>query len=194
MLVALFAILLFSSAPACVRKIHLDAVALGTLRLGIASLGMTLFLASRWPKTRRSLEAWNWRTSRALVSIGLVFGVHWLLLFLSIKISNAVIGAIGFSTYGIHLIVLGWLLGRGKVKGVDVVGLLLACAGTWLLIPEFSFQNEHTLGLAIGILSGLTAAVMPLLHQHFSDIDGNLRAWGQFTLALPRLFLLPTLG
>ena len=67
----------------------------------------------------------------------------------------------------------------------DLVGLLLACLGTWLLIPEFSFQNEHTLGLVVGIFSGLSAAFLPLLHQHFADVDGNLRAWGQFTLALP---------
>jgi len=146
---------------------------------------MTTLLAFRWSETRKSLRQWSWRTTKALLLLGFVFSIHWLLLFLSIRIANATIGAIGFSTYGIHLIVLSWLLGRGRVTGIDFVGLLLACLGTWLLIPEFSFQNEHTLGLVVGILSGLSAAMLPLFHQHFADIDSNLRAWGQFTFAIP---------
>lgn len=177
--------LLFASAPTCIRKVELDAVPLGICRLGLASLGMTVVLASRATSTREILRDWDWRTSRALLWVGLAFGIHWLLFFLSIKIGNAAIGAIGFSTYGIHLIVLGWLLGRGQVVGIDVLGLLLACVGTWLLIPEFSFENDHTVGLLIGIASGLASACLPLLHQHYADIDGNLRAWGQFTFALP---------
>jgi len=146
---------------------------------------MTALLAFRWSKTRTFLQQWNWRTTKALVLLGFVFSIHWLLLFFSIRIGNATIGAIGFSTYGVHLIVLGWLLGRAQVTGIDLAGLLLACVGTWLLIPEFSFQNNHTLGLVVGIGSGLVGAVLPLLHQRFADIDSNLRAWGQFTFAMP---------
>ena len=144
---------------------------------------MTVLLAFRWPETRRSLQRWNWRTTRALLLLGLAFGVHWLLLFLSIRIANATVGAIGFSTYGVQLIVLGWLLGRSQVTGIDLAGLLLACVGTWLLIPEFDFRNDYTLGLVVGILSGFAAAILPLLHQHYADINSNLRAWGQFTFA-----------
>ncbi len=146
---------------------------------------MTALLAYRWPQTRTSLQLWNWRTTKALLLVGFVFGIHWLLLFSSIRMASATIGAIGFSTYGVHLIVLGWLLGRAQVTGIDIAGLLFACVGTWLLIPEFNFQNEYTLGLVVGILSGFTAAVLPLLHQHYADIDSNLRAWGQFTFAVP---------
>ena len=162
----------------------LDAFALGICRLGLASLGMTVLLACRWTETRSLLEQWNWRTTRALLFVGLIFGVHWVLFFLSIKIGSAAIGTIGFTTYGLHLILLGWLLGRGRVTGIDLVGLTLACAGTWLVMPELSLKNDQTLGLAIGILSGLAAALLPLLHQYYADIDVNLRAWGQFTFAL----------
>ena len=183
LLIALFAVLLFSSAPVCVRIVHLDSISLGIVRLGLASLGMTTLLAFRWSETRSSLRLWNWRTTRALLLLGIAFGIHWLLLFLSIKIASAAIGAIGFSTYGIHLMVLGWLLGRGRVTAIDLAGLSLACLGTCMLVPEFSFRNDHTLGLVIGIISGLASAFLPLLHQHYSDIDSNLRAWGQFTFA-----------
>lgn len=65
-----------------------------------------------------------------MLAVELAFGIHWLLFFLSIKIGSAAIGTIGFSTYGLFLIVLGWLLGCGTVTRIDLVGLLLACVGT----------------------------------------------------------------
>ncbi len=89
LLIALFATLLFSSAPSAIRAVRLDAFALGILRLGLASLGMTAVLAWRWPETRTALKQWDGRTTKVFVLVGFTFGVHWLLLFLSIKIGSA---------------------------------------------------------------------------------------------------------
>ncbi len=169
--------------------VQLNAYTLGIVRLVLASLGMTLLLIVQRELTLERMRSWDRRTWWSMLSVGFMFGLHWLLFFLSIKLASAAIGAIGFSTYGLHLLLLGWILGFGRVSVLDVVGLALACYGTYLLIPEFSLENDQTLGLIIGILSGLAAAVLPLLHQHNAEIDANLRAWGQFTFALP-VFLL----
>ncbi len=187
---AFFAVLIFSSAPACVKAVSLNTTTQGIVRLGLASLGMTIFLLARGKLTLAEFKSWDRRTWRTLLLVGFAFGMHWLLFFSSIKLANAAIGAIGFSTYGLHLLLLGWLLGFGKVSRLDTVGLLLACVGTYLLIPEFSFENHHTVGLIVGILSGLAAAVLPLIHQQNAQIDVNIRTWGQFTFALPMFFLL----
>lgn len=170
--------------------VHLNASTLGIVRLGLASLGMTLFLVAQRELSWNKMRNWDRRTWRVLLSVGVAFGVHWLLFFSAIKIGNAAVGAIGFSTYGLQLLLLGWVLGFSRVTGLDLVGLTLACAGTFLLVPEFSLQNNLTLGLIVGILSGLAAAVLPLLHQQHESIDTNLRAWGQFTFALPVFFVL----
>ncbi len=187
---AFFTVIIFSSAPACVKAVSLNTITQGIVRLGLASAGMTLLLLFPGKLTLQEFKSWNRRTWWALSLVGFAFGLHWLLFFASIKLANAAIGAIGFSTYGLHLLLLGWLFGFGQVSKLDLFGLALACVGTYLLIPEFSFQNDHTVGLIIGILSGLAAAVLPLIHQRNADIDVNIRTWGQFTLALPMFFLL----
>jgi drug/metabolite transporter (DMT)-like permease len=187
---AFLTVVIFSSAPACVKMVSLNTTTQGVVRLGLASLGMTLFLVAKRKLTWAEFKSWERRTWRTLALVGFAFGVHWLLFFSSIKLATAAIGAIGFSTYGLHLLLLGWALGFGKVKALDVVGLLLACLGTYLLIPEFSFQNDHTLGLIVGILSGLAAAVLPLIHQQNAHVNVHLRAWGQFAFALPLFFVL----
>lgn len=182
---ALVATVFFCSAPTCVRAIGMNVFTLGIARLGLASVGMLAVLLWQRKFTPRS---WSARTWQAMLLVGLVFGIHWLLFFTSIKLASAAIGAIGLSTYGIHLLVLGWLMGMGRVTIVDLVGLALAITGTLLLVPEFSLKDEYTLGLIAGVLSGLAAATLPLLHQRFADVDGNLRTWGQFTFALPIFF------
>ena len=45
-------------------------------------------------------------------------------------------------------------------------------------------RRMRSVRLHIVPLTGLAAALLPLLHQYFADIDGNLRAWGQFTFAM----------
>ncbi|TWU25964.1 EamA-like transporter family protein [Bythopirellula polymerisocia] len=189
LLKAALTILIFSSAPACVRMVELNAYTLGIVRLGLASLGMTVLVIAKGELTWKKMSNWDRPTWWALISVGIMFGLHWLTFFLSIKLASAAIGAIGFSTYGLHLLLMGWILGFGSVKLLDIMGLMLACLGTYLLIPEFSLENDQTLGLLIGIISGLAAAMLPLLHQHHVKVDTNLRAWGQFTFALP-VFLL----
>ena len=163
---------------------------LGVVRLGLASAGMTVFLLARGELTPARVRSWDRRTWTALLSAGVAFGLHWLLFFLSIKMASASVGAIGFSTYGLHLVVLGRLLGFGRVAWLDWIGLVLAFLGTLLLVPEFDFENSMTTGLLVGILSGLAAAFLPLVHQHHVATDTNLRAWGQFTFALPVFGLL----
>jgi drug/metabolite transporter (DMT)-like permease len=189
-IMAFLTVVIFSSAPACVRAVSLNTITQGIVRLGLASLGMTIFLLWRNKLTWAAMMSWDRRTWRALLLAGISFGIHWLLFFSSIKLANAAIGAIGFSTYGLHLLLLGWFFGLSTVTKLDLLGLVLACAGTYFLIPEFSFQNDYTLGLIIGILSGLAAAVLPLIHQQNSQIDVHIRAWGQFTFALPLFFFL----
>jgi drug/metabolite transporter (DMT)-like permease len=189
-IMAFLTVVIFSSAPACVRAVSLNTITQGIVRLGLASLGMTIFLLWRQKLTWATMKSWDRRTWRALLLAGLSFGIHWMLFFSSIKLANAAIGAIGFSTYGLHLLLLGWFFGLSTVTIVDIFGLALACVGTYFLIPEFSFQNDYTVGLIVGILSGLAAAVLPLIHQQNSQIDVHIRAWGQFTFALPIFFFL----
>ena len=70
---------------------------------------------------------------------------------MGIKMATASIGLLGISTYGIHLIIIGWVMKGTKPTIFDIVALILAIAGTTLIIPEFSFTNDVTLGIVIAI-------------------------------------------
>lgn len=184
---AILAPILFGSVPTCVRYLPANTATIGLVRILSAVFVVSLFLYLRKKRCRPSLKELP-----VLVSIGLLFGLHWLTYFLAIKLSSASLGALSFSTYGFQLIIVGSFFGLHKITRIDILSLILASIGSFLILPEFSFENEKTLGVLCGIGSAFLYSLLPVLHQRNAQIDQSLRTWGQLTFALPVfLFLLP---
>lgn len=180
------AVLLFGTVPACIRTIHLDAVALGIARLALAATGMAAILTLKGRRPFGPQGDWSLKTLTPLAAIGGCFGLHWLCFFSSIKLASASIGAIGFSTYGVQLSLIGWAAGHPRPGIRTIVGVALAMVGSWLCLPaeQAGAGDAYVLGLVIGILSGTTYAALPLLHQRHEEIDHDVRTWGQFAFGL----------
>lgn len=168
-----------SLVPICVRAVEADAIAIGVVRLiiAISVLGFLFLIKNSLPKLAKS----QWL---ALLLIGAFFGAHWLTYFIAIKLSSASIAVIGLSTYGIHLILLHWIINKKDPSLKNLFAITLAIAGSYVVIPEFSFKNTATIGLCFGILSGFVYALVPILHQRHQAIDNSLRTLAQFSFAL----------
>lgn len=188
LLKALVAMFVFGMAPASIRAVSMDAYSLGILRLAAAALLMGAILRLQGKLSFQSMTVWSRRNWLVLAAMGLIFGLHWLTYFLSIKWASAATGAIGFTTYGVQLPLLGWAFGFGRPTWQMWLALAIALVGAAFCLPQWEYQPSYTPGLAIGILSGTFYAALPLLHQRFADIGHGVRVWGQFGFALP-LFL-----
>ncbi|HYC88239.1 MAG TPA: DMT family transporter [Thermoanaerobaculia bacterium] len=180
---AAIALLLFGCIPVVVRGVAANAYTIGIVRLAVATFGLVSLMA-----LRGELRRVPPRDLLRLAIIGLLFFGHWLTLFLGIKASSASIGAIGLSTYGAHLLILGAIFGA-RVRGTDIVAVLTAIAGAILVVPSF---DATAIGMILTSSSALMYASLPLLHQRWSHIDTRTRALGQFSFAfLFFLFFLP---
>src|SRR5690606_23554137 len=109
--------------------------------------------------------------------------------FSSIKVASAAVAVIAQSTFGVHLVVLGWVIGHHQVKRTDVAAVALSVAGALLVAPRWSLGDRTTVGLLLGIVSAFAYAFLPILHQRLAWISSTVRAFWQFTFALP-VFLL----
>jgi drug/metabolite transporter (DMT)-like permease len=176
---ALGATISISLVPICVRAVEADAIAIGIIRLitAISVLGFFFFMRNSFPKLTKK----QWLI---LALIGTLFGGHWLTYFVAIKLSSASIAVIGLSTYGIHLVVLNWVVNKKRPSLTNFISILIAIIGSYIVIPEFSLKNEYTVGLLFGILSGFVYAFVPILHKQHQDIPGSLRTLAQFSFAL----------
>lgn len=185
--VALIAITCMAFVPVLVKSTSANEATIGLVRLAIAvSIFSPLIY---WWRSYRGLSRRDWGM---LIVIGLVFGGHWLTYFYSIKLATASLAVTGISTYGIHLLVLNWLFNGTRFSIGNWLAIAVCFIGCLLLAPELSLGNEVTLGLLIGVASGLLYAALPLLHQRLQHIPTPTRAWGQFTFAL--LVFLPLSG
>ncbi len=179
LLTAFIAVVLMASVPIVVKLVSASEIEVGTLRLLIASVGMTLWL--KWSRVSWRLTADQWRM---LILLGITFAIHWYAYFKSIKLSTPSIAAIGVSTYGIHLVLLSAIFLKQKINVADGVALVLAMVGVYLVIPDLDWQSDYFQGLLVSIFSGILYACLPIIHQLGKEVPNRMRAWGQFSFAL----------
>lgn len=184
---AAITLILMAGIPVFIKFTIANPLTIGIFRLSVATLLMFVFF-----RPDKHLGSVRKSMFFPLISIGILFAMHWLTYFWSIKLATASIGILGMSTYGIHLIFLGWVFRKEKPGLFDFLALMIAVFGTYFIVPEFSFSNQVTIGIMLGIISGFCFALLPILHQQNQGIPERIRIFSQFTFALiVFLFFIP---
>ncbi|AQA17181.1 hypothetical protein BST95_02065 [Halioglobus japonicus] len=186
-ILGVIAVLTMSAVPVLVKSTDANAVTIGIVRLGIAVLAFVPLVLIRGEVFRFTRRQWL-----QLTIIGCTFGLHWLTYFLSIKLATAAIATLTVLTYSVQYLILAYVFNRESVSPVEWLAIAICFSGCILVSPELSFQNQVTLGIAVGLLSALLYAAMPLLHQRAEGIGTLERTFGQFFFAL--IIFLPLLG
>lgn len=157
---------------------------------GIVLLAISLF--QHTPPRPRSR-----RDGLLLVGQGALLALHWTSFFQSINVSNVAIGLLSFSSFPLFTAMLEPLLLHQRPGRVQVLAALLILPGIYLLVPSFTLQNQTTLGVAWGVLSGATFAQLSVanrwLGRSYPSLLISLYQDGVAALVLlPALFLAPT--
>ncbi|MFC2125845.1 DMT family transporter [Bacteroidota bacterium] len=184
---AAVSLILMAGVPILVKFTSANPYTIGVFRLTVGACLIYIVL-----KPIRYRKQLNFRNIRNLAVIGLVFSIHWLTYFSSIKMATASIGLLGASTFGIHLIFLGWIFRKNRPSLFDGFAVMIAFIGTYLVIPEFSLANNITAGLLLGVISGFCFALLPILHQRNQHLPDSVRTFGQLFFAwIVFLFFIP---
>lgn len=144
-------VVLWGFTPIMGRLITLDAVALVWWRMLLAAVALLLL-----PATWRGLRQLSPRLVAGCCGVGIVLAVSWALFYLSIKLTNASVGAVCLGTAPLFIAVAGPALTRRRYRRADLALALAIIPGVALVaggIPRGMYA-----GLAIGLLSaGLLA-------------------------------------
>ncbi len=183
---ALAAVLSMSLVPVLIKSSAANEILIAISRLGIAVLFIMPIMLWRRPVWGLGARDWG-----RLALIGLVFAIHWLTYFVSIKWATAGLAATAISTFSLQYLLLAWWFNGERLTPFECLALVICFAGCLVIAPSLSLGSEVTLGVLIGCGSALLYAMLPLLHQRARHIGTLQRTWGQFFFAL--LFLLPFL-
>ena len=144
-----------------------------------------------------SLKLESGRDYVGIMLTGAVLAIHWTTFFQSIQVSSVAIGTITFSTFPLFLTFIEPVVFRERIRAKSILSAIILLIGVAITIPEFSLDNQVTIGIIWGMISSLTYAIITLANSYFSKkYEGRIVSfYEQGTAAivlLPAIFLVPT--
>jgi len=97
-----------------------------------------------------------------LILIGFIVAVHWVAFFESARVSNVSVSLVGFATNSLWTALLEPVFNRTTIKKFELFLGLLVIVGLYVI---FSFDFQYPLGLALGVLSGITSALFSIFNS-----------------------------
>lgn len=120
--------------------------------------------------------------------LGILLAVHWASFYEAIQLSTVALGLLSFSTFPVFVTFLEPLFFKQKLKFGDVLLALIVFGGVAIAVPSFQLENTTTLGILIGIFSGLSYAFLSIFNKKFAaSYSGTKVAFYEQTFAIPLL-------
>ncbi|MFY0605118.1 MAG: EamA family transporter [Cyclobacteriaceae bacterium] len=189
------AIIIMSSSGTLGRYIDLPASMTIWIRCVIGALALLLVLLAAGIEWRFKSKG-----NKTLIWSSIFLGVHWVTYFYSLQLSTVALGMLSLFTYPVITVLLEPLILKVKFQKMSVFLGCFAFVGIAFLIPELSLENEHSLGIAVGVVSAFFYSIRNiLLKKQVADQSGITIMFHQLVinsvLLIPFLFLieLPTM-
>jgi drug/metabolite transporter (DMT)-like permease len=128
-------------------------------------LGRTVVAAITLALVARITQQRIFRPSATFAATGALLALHWVTFFAAVQISNVATGLLGFSSFPVFVMVFETVARRRRPTARELAEVSLVIAGLALLVPEFSWSSATVRGLAWGVLSGLTFALLTLVNR-----------------------------
>jgi drug/metabolite transporter (DMT)-like permease len=145
-----------------------------------------------------SLRPKQSRDGYLLLGQGVLLALHWTAFFQAINVSNVAIGLLSFSSFPLFTALLEPLLLHQRPSRIQIVAALLILPGIFLLVPSFTLQNQTTLGVMWGVLSGASFALLSVtnrwLGRTYSSLMISLYQDGIAAIVLLPIFFFTATG
>ena len=163
------AVFLFGGTALFSKLVGLPALDITVYRTGIAAIALfTLLILQKKQITLASMKDYG-----IAILLGVVVGIHWVTYFTAMQMAGVTVGIIAFFTYPVITVFIEPLFNKSVPKAKDMLTALVVIIGIVLLIPEISFGNQITLGIATGVFSAVFFALRNILHKnYFSHYSG----------------------
>jgi len=125
-----------------------------------------------------------------LTALGILFGLHWLTFFQSVKVSNVAIAVLSFSTFPIFVTFIEPIVFKTKLKIKDIILSVITFIGVTFVIPEYNLSNHITTGVFWGILSAVAGAILAVYSKYFVNYYSGLLICFYHTISCT-IFLFP---
>lgn len=160
------AVLLWGFTGILGKAISLSAPVLVWYRMLLATLIIALILTVRkkWISIQR-------KDLRQLIIIGILFAIHWVAFYASVKLANAAIAMVCLATSSVFTAILDPLIHKRKFNRSEIGLSMLAVAGVlciYLLQPDTANRENSMENFQLGIGLGMVAAIISAAFSVFN--------------------------
>lgn len=139
------------------KLITISAVQLVWYRVLIASI--TLFLYFNFNKTTFKVSR---NTFLKLIFTGALVGGHWILFFLSIKLSTVSVSLVCLSSITLFTAVFEPLINKKRISRLEIIAGVLIITGILII---FKFESQYTKGIIAGLTSAVFASLFAIINS-----------------------------
>jgi drug/metabolite transporter (DMT)-like permease len=183
------AILLFGVSGLIGKTVSCPALVVACLRSLIGALSVTAYLYLCQPQPFASTLT----DKKTLIYSGVLLAAHWWSFFASIQLASVAIGLLTYASYPLFVILLDCLRTGDRPQLRDAVACTLVVIGLACVLPDWNFTSQHGLGIWVGLVSGLTFAILTLLNRKLTLTHSPLTLVAAQT-GIAGLLLLPMSG
>ena len=149
-----FAVLMISTSGTLGRYIELPVPLIIFLRAAIG--GLFLYLFCKWKKLSFKIDK---KDRWTVFFSGVLMGLHWILYFISLKMSTVAIGMLSVFTYPAITTLLEPIMLNSKFKMSNLLLGLMVLTGIYFLAPEISLENDQFKAIGYGVLSAFCYSI-----------------------------------
>jgi len=139
------------------KLITISAVQLVWYRVLIASV--SLFLYFNFNKTAFKVSR---STFFKLICTGALVGGHWILFFLSIKLSTVSVSLVCLSSITLFTAIFEPLINKKRISRLEIIAGILIISGILII---FKFESQYTKGIIAGLTSAVFASLFAIINS-----------------------------
>ena len=171
------------------KLITLSALDVVVWRTGIAAVGLAAVAVMRGQSLKVSPHVWL-----VFVGTGAVVGLHWIMFFLSARLSTASVCLVAMPTVMVWGSLIEPLLdGSRRWRSVELIAGTIIVAALCII---YHAELQHRLGFAVGIVAALLAAIFGIWNKQFASKHPPdvICCWQMVGACLGALVLRPFVG
>jgi len=157
------AALIFGLTALFSKLIDLTALEITFLRSIFAAMVIAAILL--WQ--RESLRLSQSTDYKIAVLLGVLLAVHWVTYFHAMQISTIAVGVIALYTFPVITVFLEPMFSGESPHIKDIFSALAVLFGIYLLVPEFSLNNQITQGILWGIFSAFCFSLRNIIQGNY---------------------------
>lgn len=156
-------VLIFGLTALFSKVISLNAIEITFVRSIFAALAIAIYIILLGQSLRLSSKKGYF----IAILLGGLLGVHWVTYFHAMQISSVAVGVIALYTFPVITVFLEPFFHGEKPHLKDIISALVVLFGIYLLVPEFSFDDNMAQGVFWGMLSALVFALRNIIHGRY---------------------------